>query len=125
MANWGEILTQALPWATVFGGAVVWLFERRSRRAETDKKRSDAVDGISEIYKKMVEDTDKELEEMRKQIAILKTEIEESRKERNELTKKVEALTMQTNRDQRTIEKLKKEIEKLKNYNANNGHRSD
>ena len=24
-----------------------------------------------------------------------------------------------------TIEKLKKEIEKLKNYNANNGHRSD
>lgn len=87
---------------TLLGGGVAWWYDRKKRKSELQKEQVDidiskgaAVLGISEMYKKMIEDTREKYMEQEKRIDDLEAE-----------NRKLKEMIMERDRKIAELEKL-------------------
>jgi len=83
-----DSILQILQWAIPggIGGAIVWLVDRKGRKAETAKKVHDA-------YRAMYEEVSLDLEKQREQYEKLYNELEEDRKDKQRLIRSLNRLS--------------------------------
>ena len=107
------IASNILPIITIIGGATAWFFDRKKRRADIERMKSEnksteatALKTMQSVYDNFVEDVKEQIAGFKKRIEYLEAENKELKAENKELKKENEEIKAENKEIKNKIREL-------------------